>query len=85
MRLREAGPGVRRDPWRAAAALRLLSGRLGGAGGSCCGFGTEVAVCSPRLADPPLPAVSGCSSVSFLRTGGTRCLSPFGSDFQSRA
>lgn len=58
MRLREAGPGVRRDPWRAPAALRLLSGRLGGAGGSCCGFGAEVAVCSPRLADPRRAAAS---------------------------
>lgn len=58
MRLGEAGPSVRRDLWRAAAALRLLSGRLGGAGGSCCGFGAEVARCSPRLADPRRAATS---------------------------
>lgn len=58
MRLREAGPSVRRDPWRAAAALRLLSGGLGGAGGSCCGFGASVARCVARLADPRRAAAS---------------------------
>lgn len=58
MRLGEAGPGERRDPWRAAAALRLLSGGLDGAGGSCCGFGAVAARCSPRLADPRRAAAS---------------------------
>jgi hypothetical protein len=89
MRLRGAGPSVRRDPWRAEAALRLLSGRLGGAGGSCCGFGAEVARCSPRLTDLRHAAASRRQwlqlSASYLRTGGTRSLSPLGADLQSRA
>lgn len=77
MRLREAGPIVRRDPWRAAAALRLLSGRLG-----CAAAVAVVSVLRWLSARRglwirvalPLPALSGCSSASFLRTGGTRSL-----------
>lgn len=85
-RLRRAGPGVRRDPWRAAAALRLRSGRFAARAavavvsvlrwlGARRALRTRVAL--------PRPAVSGCSSASFLRTGGLRCPPPLGADLQA--
>lgn len=89
LRLRKAGSGVRRDPRRATEALRLLSGRLAARAAVavvsvlrwlCARPGLQI-----RVAPPLLPAVSGCSSASFFRTGGPLSPSPLGADFQSRA
>lgn len=89
MRVQEAGSGVRRDPRRATEALRLLSGRLVAREAVAVVSVLRWPCARPglrfRVAPPLLPAVSGCSSASFFRTGGPLSPSPLGADFKSRA